>query len=500
MKQLIICLVAISIVSCAVGPDFHHPAPIKVKRYTEKPTIKSTDSSNVSFGNKQTIKMGQDIPLKWWTVFHSPELNQLITDSINANPDIKAASATLKMAHENTLVQKAAFFPLVTANYIPSRQLTPGTLASNLSSNAYLYTLNTSSLNISYTPDVFGLTRRNVESSAAQEESAAFQSEAIYLTLTSNVALAAIGEASIRAQVNITKRSIALARQFLSVMKQQLALGAISDDSVAAQEVLLTQTEALLPPLELQLAQQRDLIASLRGHLSSSHTPQTFTLDKFTLPGELPVKLPAKLVEQRPDVRAAEAQMHSASSQIGVAIANRLPNVFLMANGGYIPVDFSPRSLPSFLPLLPTGPSLFWNLIGNVAGTIFDAGALMHSERKARAAYDLSVAQYQRVVLNAFANVADSLKAIEWDAKALKIATNQELAAKKLFLITKQKLNLGFANYLEVVNAEQSYQQALANLAQSQANRLTDTVALFQALGGGWSNCGSLKDSYTHST
>lgn len=477
---------------CAVGPNFHHPQSPSTKRYTDKAMPTATASAQTMAGKKQYFRNGQDIPLKWWAVFHSPALNQLIKDSIAANPDIEAAGASLKIAHENTLVQRAAFFPLVTGNYNPSRQLTASTLSSNLASNAFLYTLNTSSLTISYMPDVFGLTRRQLETAAAQEEMAAFQSEAVYLTLTSNVVLAAIQEAAIRAQLKVTKRSIYLAREFLHVMQRQQELGAISEANVAAQEVLLAQTESFLPPLQLQLAQQRHLIASLRGHLSSDSTPQTFTLSDFTLPDILPIKLPSKLVEQRPDIRAAEAQMHAASAQIGVSIANRLPDVFLTANGGYIPVDFSAKSIPAFLPILPTGPSLFWDIMGNLAGTIFDAGALMHLQRAAEASYELSVAQYRRVVLNAFENVADSLKAVQFDAKSLRLAVVQERAASRNFMITKQRLQLGQASYFEVLNAEQTYQQALANLAQSQANRFTDTVALFQALGGGWKSCGPL--------
>ncbi|MDP3706364.1 MAG: efflux transporter outer membrane subunit [Legionellaceae bacterium] len=496
-RVISIGLVMIALSGCAVGPNFHHPHSPSTKRYTDRAMPTATDSAKTIAGKKQYFRNGEDIPLKWWTVFHSPALNQLIKDSISANPDIEAASASLKMAHETTLVQRAAFFPILTGSYNPSRELTSGVLSSNLASNAFLYTLNTSSLSISYVPDVFGLTRRQLESAVAQEEMAAFQSEAVYLTLTSNVVLAAIQEAAIRAQLKVAKHSIHLAREFLHVMQRQQELGAISEASVAAQDVLLAQTESILPPLQLQLAQQRHLIASLRGHLTSDATPQTFTLTDFTLPDALPVKLPSKLVEQRPDIRAAEAQMHAASAQIGVSIANRLPNVLLTGNGGYMPVDFSAKSVPAFLPILPAGPSLFWDIMGNLAGTIFDAGALMHQQRAAEESYTLSVAQYRRVVLNAFEHVADSLKSVQFDAKSLKLALAQERASSRNFMITKKRLEFGQASYFEVLNAEQSYQQALANLAINQAKRLTDTVALFQALGGGWRGCGPLLHNST---
>ncbi|MDP3562381.1 MAG: efflux transporter outer membrane subunit [Legionellaceae bacterium] len=492
IKQVVLIALTLLLIGCALGPNYHTPPRPQATRYTEKAMPKSTVSAQTKAGKQQFFRISQDIPLKWWTIFHSQALNQIIKDSLCANPDIAAAKAALKIAHENTLIQKSAFFPLVTANYNPMRQLTPGTLASNVASNAYLYTLNTTNLSVTYMPDVLGFTRRQVESAAAKEESQAFQTEAIYLTLTSNIVLAAIQEASIRAQIKFTKRSIKIAHGILDSLQRQYSMGAVSQQSVIAQEVFLAQVESALPSLQLQLAQQRHLIASLRGVPPSESIVQKFSLDDFTLPDELPVKLPAQLVEQRPDVRAAEAQMHAASAQIGVAFANRFPNLTLSANGGIAPIDFAMNSIPFALPLLPTGSPFYWMIFANLAGTIFDAGSLKHQQRAAEAAYEQTVAQYRRVVLNAFQNVADSLKAIQYDAKILKLAAIQERAAHKNVLIIKKKLDLGLISYLEVLNAEQSYQQALANLAQSQANRFTDTVGLFQALGGGWRGCGPL--------
>jgi len=493
MKRIQLGLSAMILSGCAVGPNYHHPQAPHAVRYTTKPMPASTVSAPTDAGKKQYFRNGQDIPLKWWTVFHSPALNRLVTDSIRGNPDIAAASASLKIAHENTLVQKAAFFPLVTGSYNPMRQLTAGTLSSNVASNAYLYTLSTTSMSISYMPDVLGLTRRQVESALAQEESAAFQSEAVYLTLTSNVILAAIQEASIRAQIQVTKRSIALARELLRTMERQRDLGFVSKEDVAAEATFLAQVEFALPALQLQLAQQRHLIASLRGTLPGNRLSERFYLHDFTLPESLPVKLPSQLVEQRPDVRAAEAQMHAASAQIGVAIANRLPNIMLSGTGGLMPVDYALSSIPLGFPVLPTGTPFFWMIAGNLMGTLFDAGSLKHQQGAAEAAYQLAMAQYRRVVLNAFEEVADALKAIQFDAKALTIATKQEQTAKTSMLIAKRKLELGRVSHLDVIHTEQAYQQALANLAQSQANRFTDTVVLFQALGGGWRDCGPLR-------
>lgn len=478
-------LMSVLLAGCAVGPDFHRPEKPKSTRYTPKPMPKKTASAKTKAGEAQVFQMGNNLPKHWWTVFHSTALNQLVKESLHANPDMAAASEALKIARANTRTQQTAFFPLVTGNYNPSRQLTAGTLASNLASNAYLYTLNNLNFNVTYMPDVLGFTRRQVETAKAEEESLAFQCQAIYLTLASNVVLTAIQEASIREQIKVTEKSVQLARRILTRFEQQLSLGAVSQTEVVAQAAFLAQVESALPPLQQQLAQQRHLLASLRGVSPNADLPMTFTLKDFTLPTHLPVKLPSQLVDQRPDVRAAEADLHAASAQIGVAIANRLPNIMLSANGGLMPVDFSVASIPAGFPFFATGGSKYWFYGGNILGTLFDAGALLYQQRAAEASYRLAEAQYRRVVLNAFQNVADALKAIEYDAKMLKLAVKQERAAAKNVEILQKNLKLGFASQVETIQAEQLYQQALANLAQSQANRYMDTVGLFQALGGG---------------
>ncbi len=200
---------------------------------------------------------------------------------------------------------------------------------------------------------------------------------------------------------------------------------------------------------------------------------------------DLPVRLPARLVEQRPDVRAAQALLHAASAQVGVATINRLPNVTLIANGGYAPVSFNKKSVPAILPILPAGSSFFWDIGASITGTLFDAGALLHSQRAAMAAYVGAEAQYQRVVLDAVQQVADTLSVISLDAVALKIALDERAAAERVWNITKQKWALGGLSSLNVLVAEQNYQQACLHVIQQQANRFTDTVSLFQALGGG---------------
>jgi NodT family efflux transporter outer membrane factor (OMF) lipoprotein len=328
-------------------------------------------------------------------------------------------------------------------------------------------------------PDVFGLNRRTVESLKAQEEQARFALVATDITLSSNVVAGAIQEASLRDQIAATNELIAINTDMLRMVRNEFAKGLATGLDVAAQESQLAQVTATLPPLLKQLAQQRDLLAALSGNYPSEGPAEQFELSTMQLPRELPVSLPSRLVEQRPDVRQAEENLHAASAQIGIAVANRLPNITLTANAGAMALEAGQIFTPG------TG---FWTLAGSLTQPIFEGGALLHKERAARDAYVQAEEQYRSTVLIAFQNVADSLNALEQDANALRAAAVAKDAAGTTLDLTKRQLQSGTANYLAVLNAEQSYQQAVINLVQAQANRYADTAALFQALGGGWWN------------
>ncbi len=265
----------------------------------------------------------------------------------------------------------------------------------------------------------------------------------------------------------------------LELLKRQYSLGQVAKADVVAQEAALAQAQATLPPLEKQLAQQRDLLSRLAGRFPSDALTEQFEISSLELPQELPVSLPSKLVEQRPDVRSAEEQMHSASAQIGVAVANRLPNIPLSADIGSSATQIAQLFSPG------TG---FWTLAANVTQPIFQGGTLLHRQRAAEEAYDQAEAQYRSTVLTAFQNVADALYAVQSDADAVKAAVAAEKAAAQSLDIARRQLELGDISYLALLNAEQTYQQASLNLAQALSNRYADTAALFQALGGGWWN------------
>ncbi|HTD03022.1 efflux transporter outer membrane subunit [Undibacterium sp.] len=471
-------LAALALGGCAVGPDFKKPDAPAVQRYMPEPPASGTAAAETAAGNAQSFADGQDIPAQWWAVFHSEALNELIAAALRNNPDLQAAEAALRATQEGAAAQRGAYFPSVDAHLAPTRQSIAPDLASPADLGNRIYTLHTAQLNISYVPDVFGGNRRQVESLDAQTQAQRFQREAVYLTLTSNLVAAAIQEASLREQITATRAVIALAARQLEMIRKQKALGQLAAADVAAQETVLAQAQASLPPLEKQLAQQRHLLAVLAGRFPSEDISARFELSSFTLPQELPLSLPSRLVEQRPDIRAAEAQWHAASAQVGVAIANRLPNITLTGSVGSSALELSKL-------FSGTG---FWNIGADLAQSVFDGGTLRHRQRAAEAAYEQAAAQYRGTVLVAFQNVADTLQAIQSDASTLAAATVAERAAGNSLAIARRQWELGASSIVPVLIAEQAHQQTAIALVQAQASRYTDTAALFQALGGGWWN------------
>jgi NodT family efflux transporter outer membrane factor (OMF) lipoprotein len=463
--------------ACAVGPNFKRPAAPDVDRYTPHPLSSTAAAPNVSGGEAQRFADGSDISADWWTLFHSKPLNELIEQSLANNHDLKAAQAALLVARENVLAQRGAYFPGITADFSGTRQQQSEQISPTLNSNTFLYNLFTPQVSISYVPDVFGLNRRTVESLQAQEQEARYQMIAVYTTLTSNLVVTAIQESSLQTQIDVTRQLIDSNTNALQVLHYQFAKGYASRLDVAAQESQLAQIAATLPPLVKQLAQLQDQMAALAGRFPSQTPAEKFELSSLQLPRDLPVSLPSALVSQRPDVLQAEANLHDASAKIGIAIANRLPNIVLTANAG---------SSAAAMSQLFTSGTGFWGFGADATAPIFQGGTLLHQERAAKAAYTQAAEQYRSTVLTAFQNVADTLTALEQDAEALKAAAAAADAAKVTLDLAKRQWQAGYAGYLALLNAEQAYQQTQISLVQAQAGRYADTAALFQALGGGW--------------
>jgi NodT family efflux transporter outer membrane factor (OMF) lipoprotein len=378
--------------------------------------------------------------------------------------------------------QRTSFFPAVQGNFSGVRAKNAvGTIANptNLPQSNPYYNLYTAQLSVSYLPDVFGATRRSVEAAKAQFDSSRFQLEAVYLTLSSNVVVTALQEASLRGQIAATMRLLELQHQLTETVQRQRVLGTASDLEVLAQQSAEAQTAQTLPTLQKQLGQSRDALTALLGRLPSDEPEETFRFDELTLPADLPVTLPSKLIEQRPDVRQAEENLHAASAAAGVALANMLPQFTIDADLGSSALKLGQLFTPY------TG---FWDVGASLSQTLFDAGALLHKRRAADAALDQAAAQYRAAVILACQNVADTLRALQADADALKASADAERAAKSTFDLAQRQRTLGTIGLVAVLNAEQSYRSAELALVQAQADRYSDTAGLFQSLGGGWWN------------
>jgi NodT family efflux transporter outer membrane factor (OMF) lipoprotein len=339
--------------------------------------------------------------------------------------------------------------------------------------------MHTAELTVGFVPDVFGANRRQVESLAAQADAQRFALEATYITLASNVVAAAIQEASVRAQIAATQQIIQADTESLQILRDQFRLGFAMRVDVAAQEAALAQAETALPPLQTQLEQTRDLLRALVGHLPNQDVAETFELDALQLPPELPLSLPAKIIEQRPDVRAAEAQLHAANAQVGAAVAAMLPQFSITGNGG--------GNADEFAWLFRSG-GPFSTIVGGVSQPLFEGGTLLHTKRAADAALKQAAAQYRGTVIAAYQNVADTLHTYLADAEALAADVDAENSAKVTYDLTRRQMDLGLVNHLALLSADTAYQQTLLTRIQGQASRYGDTIALFQALGGGWWN------------
>jgi NodT family efflux transporter outer membrane factor (OMF) lipoprotein len=476
-----------ALTACAVGPNFKRPAPPAATDYgnaSAGQTAATRDAAhtgaNGAGGDAQRFVAGMDIPNQWWTLFRSAKLDRLVEQALAGNPNVSAAQAALRQAHELYLAQRTSFFPGVQGNFGGNRSEFPvNTLTSPTVASSSTYTLYTAQLTLSYAPDIFGATRRQVEIAKAQDDSARFQLEATYLTLSSNVVVTAIQEASLRGQIAATERLLQLEHQLTGFVQQQRLLGTAGDLDVLAQQSLESQTAQTLPPLQKQLGQSRDALTALLGKLPADEPLETFRLDELTLPTDLPVSLPSKLVEQRPDVRQAEENMHMASAAVGVATADLLPQFAISADLG---------SSALALGKLFTPYTQFWDAGASLTETLFDAGALIHKRRAAYAALDQAGAQYRAAVVLACQNVADTLRALQADADALDASATAERAAKKTFELAQKQRALGTISLVTVLNAEQAYNTAALSSVQARANQYADTAALFQALGGGWWN------------
>jgi NodT family efflux transporter outer membrane factor (OMF) lipoprotein len=426
----------------------------------------------------QHFALGAKIAEDWWRLFKSPKLDQMIKDAVAENLSLQSAQARLRQSQENLRAGYGVFFPQVSASFNPTRQkFSPAKFGSAATPSIFsLYTLTGT---VSYLLDIFGGQRRTVEGLAAQADYQNYTAQATYLTLLGNVVNAAVAQAAYRAEIEATEQIIAFEKEQLRLTETQFKAGTVPYSTVVSIQSQLAATEATLPPLRLNLNKTQHLLAALAGRTPAEWAAPRLELADFTLPLELPVTLPSALARQRPDILAAEATLHSASANIGVATAALFPSVTLSGNLGQNSSD---------LAKLFAGPANFYSFGATLATPVFQGGSLWFQRKAAMQAYEASLTDYRQVVVSAFQQVADTLRAVEHDAETLQAQAAALAAAGEALQLLKTNYAAGLVNYLQILTADNAYQQARLGYIQAQALRLQDTAALFIALGGGWWN------------
>jgi NodT family efflux transporter outer membrane factor (OMF) lipoprotein len=478
-KRRALALLALGILplgGCMVGPDFKRPAPPEVAAYT-------SGASDDAAGTEQRVALGQSISAEWWTLFHSPPLNDTLEKAIAGNLSLAAAKATLAQAQEAVVQARGGLFPQLDANASVERQKAGasrlGTTSSSAGKQDSKAPFTTYSLGptVSYAVDVFGGTRREIERQEALAEYQSYQLAAAYLTLTGNAVTQAIAIASARRQIEATNQIVADDEKNLALVRAKFEAGKAARTDILTAESQLANDRAQMPPLRQQLSVAEHALTILIGKFPAAWTPPAFTLADFALPGDLPLSLPSELVRQRPDILAAEAQLHAASAAIGVATAEMYPKLNLSASVGQQALT---------LGTLFGEASTVWSLLGGLTAPIFHGGALEAQKRGAMEGFEASLSTYQQTVLSAFGQVADSLRALAHDADLIEASARAAEIAKASLDLQRVSYGAGKSDFIRLLDSERQYNQALITHARALAQRYQDTAQLFVAMGGGW--------------
>jgi NodT family efflux transporter outer membrane factor (OMF) lipoprotein len=476
-KTVLLGCAAAALGGCAVGPDFARPPAPTPSRYTEADLAAQT---GVGAAQAQHFIAGHDVAGAWWGLFRSPRLTALVVAALRQNPSLEAAQQTLHQAQETRLAQEGGFLPSLSGQANRTREeISSGQAGLPNSFPGETYSVYDAQVNVSYTFDIWGQNRRSVEADQAEADYQRFQLEGATNMLAANTATAAINAASLAAQIAAEEKLVGAEQQLLATVRQQFELGGATGTDVATQEAQLANTQALVIPLQTQLGQARNQLAAYTGRVPEEAAIPAITLDELTLPGDVPLSVPAKLVEQRPDIRAAEAQLHTATAQVGVAIANRLPQLTLSGNIGSAPATVGKFFTP--------GEGTF-AILNQLMAPLFQGGTLLHQQRAAVAAMKSAAATYRNTVITGYQNVADVLTALAQDGRALAANEAAERAAARSLSLAQIQYGAGGVSYLTVLTSQTQYQNAVIGLVRARAQRFTDTVALYTALGGGWWN------------
>lgn len=466
-------LLAAVLAGCAVGPNFRHPGAPAVSHYVNGTDPLDTVSAH---GAAQRFSPGAEVAADWWRLFGSEKLDAIVTEALAANPGLTAAQASLRQSESNLRSGYGIFYPQAEAAAAAKRQrFSP--LEFGSSSTAPIFNLFTLSASVSYALDVFGGERRMIEGLHAQVDLQRATEQATYLTLVSNIVNTVVARAAYRAEIDATRQLIELQRQQVRLAQVQVNAGTVPYSNVLSLKSQLAATEATVPQLEQRLSQSDDLLATLAGHVPAEWAPPDIGLAELTLPAELPVSLPSELVRQRPDVLVAEATAHNASASVGVATAAMLPSITLTG-------DYSANS--TAISQLSSAGGRAWEAGAGLTQPLFQGGTLWYRRKAALDQYAQASALYRQVVLAAFAQVADTLQALEHDAAALGAQDEALASAQEALHLVHANYEAGLNTYLDVLSADAQYHQAVINDLQMAAVRYQDTVALYVALGGGW--------------
>jgi NodT family efflux transporter outer membrane factor (OMF) lipoprotein len=466
-----LCLTA----GCAVGPNFHRPDAPSVAKYTHGSDPTATIAVD---GTAQRFHMGESVTADWWRLFHSAQLDGIVSDAIAHNPGLDAAQASLRASQDNLRSGYGIFYPAIDADVGATRQRF--TLA-NFGEQAHgtVFNLFTLSTTVSYALDIFGGQRRLVEGLRAEVDVAHADERAAYLALAANIVNTVIAKAAYRAEVQATVQLVKLQKEQVALGEVQAQAGTVPYSTVLSLRSQLASYEATIPQLEQKFTQSAHLLAALTGHVPAEWSAPVVNLSDLTLPSDLPVSLPSALVRQRPDILEAEAVAHAASANIGVATAALLPNFTL--TGG---LEAATNSTQQLFP----GNGRAWNVGADATAPLFEGGTLWYKRKAAMDSYKQTMALYRQTVLGAFEQVADSLRALDHDAQTLLAQEEALAAAEQALRLIQANYRAGLATYLDVLIADAQYHQATIAEIQATAVRYQDTVALIAALGGGWWN------------
>ena len=465
---------------CTVGPDFLAPAAPSVTGYTS-PGDKPAGKDRAGTGAPgQTVVLGERVTAEWWTLFHSPALDGLVKEAIAGSPTLESAAARLTAAQEAVTAASGARYPQVDFSASATRgKLSAASFGLNpdrtpLPPNYNAYQLGPT---VSYALDIFGGTHRQIEAKVASLDAQRYQLDAAYQTLTGNVVTQALQVAAFRAQLQAVQDILDLDRKNLDLVRTERRAGSVPDTDVVSAQSQLAADETLLPGPEQQRDMAGHAIAVLLGHAPGEWAPPDLDLAALTLPGELPVSLPSEFVHQRPDILAAEAQLHVASAEIGVATAQLYPSITLSGSVGAAALDPGHLFNPA---------SLMWSIAAGLTAPVFDGGTREAERQAALAEFKASAADYRQTVLQAFGQVADTMQALAHDGQLL---TDQRQAldvASESVRLQRTSYSGGGSGILPLLDAQRQYQRARLGYVRAEAQRYQDTIQLLVAMGGGW--------------